>query len=120
MGNSSENKKALGLTPGSAKRKPLYRCIEKVTLEAEAHKKDDISRLWDIARNSIVADSMAEVVLALQRLIILHHAGAIRIVRFKDRFREPTEGGWADLSINCIFPHYGPKVVWELQIVHKS
>merc|ERR1711957_501639 len=41
------------------------------------------------------------------------------IVRFKDRFTEPTPGGWADLCLNVMFCD-GPQVVWELQLAHKA
>ena len=62
---------------------------------------------------------MAGVVLVLTRLIELHRSGAISIVRFKDRFECPTEGGWADLRLNCVFPEV-PMVIWEKQLMHSA
>merc|ERR1711923_74493 len=60
-----------GLRAGCAKRKGLYRCIEKVTLAA--HGKFKMEQLWDVARNGVVAENIAMVLLALERLVALHN-----------------------------------------------
>merc|ERR1712113_1375033 len=49
----------------------------------------------------------------------MHHKGFFRIVRLKDRFEEPTDGGWADLCINCILPP-PDCAIFEIQVVHSS
>ncbi len=77
--------------------------------ESDPSKKGDMTRVWDMARNSIVADNMQALVTALHRLIALHRAGVIRIVRLKDRFADPTDGGWADLALNSITWRPPPK-----------
>jgi len=43
----------------------------------------------------------------------------IRIVKFKDRFGDPTDAGWADIMVLLMF-RTGPKVVFELQLTHFS
>jgi len=102
-----------------AKRKSLYRCVEKIALESSAAKRGDVSFLRDIARNGIVARNMAALVLAVKRILQLHSEKVIRIVDVKDRFSTPTDGGWADLCLLGIFRD-GPPVVWELQLIHRS
>ena len=50
----------------------------------------------------------------------LQHAGAIEIVRFKDRFSKPTKGGWTDVALNFYFKVDRNRHRCELQLVHKK
>lgn len=109
------------LVAGNARRKGLYRCIEKTTLEEDAGRRGNLTTLRDVARNGIIARSMKGVVKALRRLIALHEDRKICIIRVKDRCEHPTAGGWADLNVNAVFLEEKlPKTVFEIQVIHKA
>jgi hypothetical protein len=114
-----------------AEMKSLWRAIEKVSLKVEADK-GDCSKVCDIVRGALSFDSMSKMYNAL-RLIqgcnvnnsLPDVAGvnqAIKLVRCKDRFSEPTSGGWADIMINFSFVggEDGKMHVCEIQMVHEQ
>jgi hypothetical protein len=70
---------------------------------------------------------MAGLLAVLRALLALEKEGLLRIVRFKNRFKHPTAGGWADAMINfvCLGGGRGADAaaeghVCELQLVHAT
>ena len=121
-------------TPGPLK--GAWRAIEKMVLR-DSHQNGselDASLLCDVLRGGLVAESIAELLGALDLLKACDHehgdatrsAGIdlskfkIRIIRTKCRFTRPTSGGWADLLVNFIFVNDPSKHIVELQLQHKQ
>ena len=46
--------------------------------------------------------------------------GAIEVVRIKDRFHEPSSGGWSDCMINYVLRDDPNRHICEVQIVHSK
>ena len=53
-----------------------------------------------------------------QKLMEMQAEGELCILRVKNRFEEPTPGGWADIMINACFPDDEKLHIFELQFVH--
>merc|ERR1711957_623869 len=67
-----------------------------------------------------MGDSLASLLLVLQEILKMHRSGTIRLTRFKNRFLNPTSGGWADIVMN-LFVLDDPRLhVFELQLVHRQ
>jgi len=92
----------------AAPMKSLWRAIEKISLKI-ASEQGDCSKVCDIMRGALNFESMSKMYNAL-RLIkgcnILDElpdvAGVgqrIKLLRVKDRFSQPTSGGWADIMV---------------------
>merc|ERR1712137_1127549 len=106
--------------PGSAKTKGVLRIIEKTAFEVEPHKAKDLRFLCDVARNSITVPTMAGMSDVLHVLLQLHEEACLHLLRIKDRFTNPTAGGWADLCVNAVLLSDPLLHVFELQIVHEK
>jgi len=103
--------------------KHLSRIIEKQqytkTLEMQG------VQIWDGSRGMVQYDTMLAMSKGLKRLQRDHVERKIRILRIKERFSKPSEGGWSDILINiCFLPtHHGlvsevMLVPFEIQMVH--
>ena len=55
----------------------------------------------------------------MRGLLALHEAGALRVVRIKDRFAQPSAGGWRDLMVNFVLVGDATRHVCEVQVVHE-
>jgi len=98
--------------------KHLYRILEKQALDPAT----TASPVRDSARSMIVYDSMQSFLNGLQKLRDDHQQKKIHIRRVKERFTEPTDGGWSDVLINFEFPAQPGQpdpLVCEIQMVHE-
>jgi hypothetical protein len=73
----------------------------------------------DVVRAMLVATSMSAVGSIVRGLLALHEAGALRVVRIKDRFAQPSAGGWRDLMVNLVIVGDPTRHVCEVQVVHE-
>jgi hypothetical protein len=73
----------------------------------------------DVVRAMLVATSMSAVGSIVRGLSALHEAGALRVVRIKDRFAQPSAGGWRDLMVNLVIVGDPTRHVCEVQVVHE-
>jgi hypothetical protein len=73
----------------------------------------------DVVRAMLVATSMSAVGSIVRGLLALHEAGALRVVRIKDRFAQPSAGGWRDLMVNFVIVGDPTRHVCEVQVVHE-
>jgi hypothetical protein len=73
----------------------------------------------DVVRAMLVATSMSAVGSIVRGLLALHKAGALRVVRIKDRFARPSAGGWRDLMVNFVIVGDPTRHVCEVQVVHE-
>lgn len=89
--------------------KHLLRCIEKMA--GSSWKADGIC---DIVRCMIVCQSFQQHAHILARL----GSAPVTVTRIKNRYENPSSGGWADLMINFVFKSDPHKHVCELQVVH--
>lgn len=112
---------ASGATVGNARMKGAYRIIEKAFFEPAEwlEPRPRVAASADCAREALTFPNMTAMAYGLELLLEAERNEEIRIVRCKNRWRQPTGGGWADLLINFIFPD-GPAAghVAELQVVH--
>jgi hypothetical protein len=110
--------------------KGLVRMVEKLTL-ATGDKKGKPELLCDIVRGSLECRDFQTMISAVQLLQELDpglcDAGAtggiqerICICRAKNRFGQPTSGGWADFMVNFHFKEDGHKHICEVQFAHSQ
>ena len=99
--------------------KKCARIIEKAQLRpGEPRGKTD--RVCDVVRAMLVAKDMSAIAAIANCFCELSEAGIVDIVRFKDRFTEPSAGGWSDLMINFVVVDAGrARHVCEVQIAHE-
>ena len=62
----------------------------------------ECERVCDVVRAMLVADDVATVCEILDAVAALSAAGVVRVVRVKDRFANPSAGGWRDVMINLV------------------
>ena len=92
--------------------KSLYRVLEKT-----AYNDFDVKNVFDVVRGALEFNSMKSMVLALT---FLSSDKNITIVRIKDRFGKPTDGGWSDCLINAFFVNDPNQHVFEIQLLHQQ
>jgi hypothetical protein len=73
----------------------------------------------DVVRAMLVATSMSVVASIVRALWALHVADMIQVVRIKNRFRQPSAGGWRDLMVNFVIVGDATRHVCEVQVVHQ-
>ena len=73
----------------------------------------------DVVRAMLVATSMSVVASIVRALWALHAADMIQVVRIKNRFRQPSAGGWRDLMVNFVIVGDATRHVCEVQVVHQ-
>ena len=95
--------------------KKMARVVEKAVYTKSD--RADYSSVKDLVRAAIVCRSMAGIRRILELVV---SSDDVSIVRIKNRFANPTTGGWADISMNLVFDkHDVTSHVVELQIAHK-
>lgn len=113
---------ATGATAPRSSMKRLYRVLEKQALDPGSIAANAaMSSVCDAARSMILCESMEQLVRALRHIRSDHDHNMIKILRVKERFSQPTGGGWSDVLINFQFPvqhEQSNPLVWELQLVH--
>lgn len=108
------------IVAGNGKPKGILRIIEKLATESQPEKAKDVRYLMDLARNEITSGTVVGIEAVLQELLEAHAKNFIRLVRFKNRFQQPTLGGWADIVVNLFFLDDPRLHVFELQLVHEK
>jgi hypothetical protein len=115
-----------------AELKSVFRALEKMALEADHSRRWTTQCVLDIVRGAISCPEVSLMVDAVEFLEactvdvrregthklkdVVQDLPRINIVRVKNRFSEPTRGGWVDLLLNITFEG-NPHVV-EVQIHH--
>jgi hypothetical protein len=110
-GQGEERKAKTGL-------KKTSRVVEKSALRPGAGRGRS-KWVCDVVRAMLVATSMSAVGSIVRGLLALHEAGALRVVRIKDRFAQPSAGGWRDLMVNFVIVGDPTRHVCEVQVVHE-
>jgi hypothetical protein len=110
-GQGEERKAKTGLKKSS-------RVVEKSALRP-GEGRGQSKWVCDVVRAMLVATSMSAVGSIVRGLLALHQAGALRVVRIKDRFAQPSAGGWRDLMVNFVIVSDPTRHVCEVQVVHE-
>ena len=103
--------------------KHAFRVAQKHATRVDGGKPTEYESACDIVRGSIVCASMGDLLVVLRVLLEMEAEGLIRIVRFKNRFKNPTAAGWADAMLNYVCLSGGAAAaghVCELQLVHAT
>jgi hypothetical protein len=112
---------ATGATAPRSSMKHLYRILEKQALNPAKGADDATMPVWDAARAMLVYEDMACFLRGLEQIQRDREETTIEVLRVKDRFSEPTGGGWSDVLINLRFPAKPGQpnpLPWEIQMVH--
>jgi hypothetical protein len=96
--------------PIAATCKGLFRIMEKATLDGS------VPKIRDISRSTIQYKNMSDM---LKGLEYVDSSPKVKIIRIKDRWSSPSNGGWADIMINVVFPENEGHVC-EIQFTHKQ
>ena len=99
--------------------KHIFRMVEKEAFELERGQAGAAPVPGDAARAHVRYDSMEAMAKVLEQLKEDHDEGRIRVIRVKERFSEPTEGGWSDILVNLTCPSEFD-FPCEIQIVHSQ
>jgi len=100
--------------------KRLYRILEKLAMDPKVARGEE-ARTWDAARMMVLYDSMDSIAKGVDLIMEDNRCGRVEVVRVKERFSEPTSGGWSDILINLRFPSSCKelcKLPFELQLCH--
>jgi len=100
--------------------KRLYRILEKMALDPKFTSGGE-SRAWDTARMMLAYDTMEGMASGVEQLLKDHRCGRVHVLRVKERFSEPTSGGWSDILVNLRFPPEQAtlsQLPFELQLAH--
>ena len=101
----------------------VFRVLQKHALRIDGGAPTHFETACDIVRGSIVCASMGDLLVVLRLLLKMEAEGLIKIVRFKNRFKNPTAAGWADAMLNYVCLGGGAAAashVCELQLVHAT
>lgn len=127
-----KKKKMMMATATELALKSQERVLEKTGTCVDRSKIWDCSGVCDVVRAGLEYGQVSELLQVLKLIMACDKdqesdlkktslgAGAedIVIVRVKDRFTDPTDGGWADTMINFYFADDPNKHVAELQLTH--
>ena len=100
--------------------KATKRVVEKAALRpGEGRGRTD--RVCDVVRAMLVAKDMRTIGAIAEALRALQAAGLIEVRRIKDRFTQPSGGGWRDLMVNLVVLDGDGAVqhVCEVQVAHE-
>jgi len=92
------------------------RVAEKIMLRP-GHSERNAERIFDVVRNMYEASTLREVADVVDDICA---CDAIEVVRIKDRFHEPSPGGWSDCMINYVLRDDPHRHICELQIAHSQ
>jgi len=99
--------------PLCPRHKGLTRIWEKISMEQDG--RFDACSCLDIARGGVECDSMKSINMAMLHILDRDDVSAVRV---KNRFLNPTGGGWRDVFINFYFNDDTGRYVCELQLMH--
>ena len=94
--------------------KKHVRIAEKVMLRPGEMQRN-ANRVLDLVRDMYAAETIKEVAGVVDAMCRWE---AIQVVRIKDRFAEPSAGGWRDCMINYVMKDDPRQHICELQITH--
>ena len=100
--------------------KATKRVVEKAALRpGEGRGRTD--RVCDVVRAMLVAKDMRTVGAIAEALRTLQAEGLIEVLRIKDRFAQPSGGGWRDLMVNLVVlgDEGAVRHVCEVQVAHE-
>ena len=100
--------------------KATKRIVEKAALRpGEGRGRTD--RVCDVVRAMLVAKDMRTVGAIAEALRALQAEGLIEVRRVKDRFAQPSGGGWRDLMVNLVVlgDEGAVRHVCEVQVAHE-
>jgi len=97
--------------------KSLARAFEKTAMKKENRFDSDL--LLDLVRGMLVFQTVEGIAAALELLANAKDRGWT-VVRIKNRMKEPTDGGWADVLLNLKANDDANHFICELQLVHKK
>ena len=106
----------LGLKPSGLGLKRNTRIAEKIMLRP-GQGEGNAEQIFDVVRNMYVASTLREVAETVDDMCT---CTAVEVVRIKDRFSTPSDGGWSDCMINYVLRDDPHQHVCELQISHRS
>jgi hypothetical protein len=116
----------VGTLPHIGKLKGAYRVIEKA-LKSMRGPLEKLDAQWsyekanDCARGGIECSDMNQCTECLEWFAGLQEAGTILLLKVKDRFSGPTDGGWSDFLVMFLFPDgAGQHIPCEIQIMHQK
>ena len=95
----------------------MYRGMEKAAFREDSENCWSADCVCDIVRGMIQSDSMEG---CLPVLVALDRSDEVEVLRVKDRFTNPTNGGWRDMTVNFRMTADPNNHVCELQLVHKQ
>lgn len=98
--------------PNDAPKSP-YRMFEKALTKGPDSDYPDCSKIFDVFGCIINCSDYTMMTAVVATFTRQHKSGMIRIVRLKDRWTVPSEGGWRDLMLNVVIDD----VVFEVQVV---
>ena len=100
-----------------AKLKSMYRALEKTAFRHDSHNQWNADCVLDIVRGALIYDDMAGFIRGLQAI---NTDPSVEVLRVKNRFSHPTDGGWRDCMVNLRFVNDKDGVVCEVQLIHQK
>ena len=99
--------------------KATKRIVEKAALRPGAGR-GNTEKVCDVTRAMLVGMNMRTIGAIARALVLLQRAGLIEVLRTKDRFTQPSPGGWRDLMVNFVVLCGNGEVrhVCEVQVAH--
>ena len=99
--------------------KATKRIVEKAALRP-GEGRGRTERVCDVVRAMLVAKDMRTVGAIAEALRALQAEGLIEVRRIKDRFAQPSGGGWRDLMVNLVVlgDEGAVRHVCEVQVAH--
>ena len=101
--------------------KATKRIVEKAALRP-GEGRGRTERVCDVVRAMLVAKDMRTIGAIAEALHVLQAAGLVEVRRVKDRFTQPSGGGWRDLMVNLVVLGDGGgavRHVCEVQVAHE-
>jgi len=98
--------------------KGCWRILEKNLLRPELRltsRRARVARTFDVARSTIVFQDVQGMLQAVK--VITEIDSPVRVCRGKNRLRNPTEGGWADVLLNVVWKNDPHQHVMEVQFI---
>lgn len=96
--------------------KAPYRVIEKSLTKGPNRAYPDCSKVLDVFGCIINCGDYTSMAAVVRAFAAKHASGELQLSRIKDRWTEPSSGGWRDLMLNVVVDG----VVFEIQVVHSK
>ena len=96
--------------------KAPYRVIEKSLTKGPNPDYPDVSKVLDVFGCLINCTDYVSMAAVVKAFATKHKNGELQLTRVKDRWTDPSGGGWRDLMLNLVING----IVFEVQIVHSK